>query len=60
MIAIRIIVALIFLFIAIISFPVTAVAKYGKKNRKLTLVFAGIGSLSTILFIILIWPYIPD
>lgn len=60
MLAIRIILALVFLFLAIVSFPATAIAKYGKKNRLLTLIFAGVGSISTILFIILIWPYIPD
>lgn len=57
---IRLIIAVIFLFLAIISFPATAIAKYGRKNRLLTLIFAGAGVISTIAFMILIWPYLPD
>lgn len=56
---IRLIIAVIFLFIAIIGFPATAIAKYGRKNRLLTMIFAGTGVVSTLAFMILIWPYLP-
>jgi hypothetical protein len=56
----RLVIAVIFLFLAIISFPLTAIAKYGKRNRLLTMIFAGGGAVSTLAFMILIWPYIPD
>ena len=52
--------AVVFLVLAIISLPLTVMMKYGKKNRKWTLVFGFSGAVSTLVFIILIWPYLPD
>ena len=57
---VRLIAAIVFLFPAILAFPAAAVGKYGLKNRKMTMAAVGVGVLSTFLFIILIWPYIPD
>ena len=57
---IRLIAAVVFLLVAIVSLPLAMVMKYGKKNRKLTLVFGCMGAVSTLLFMVLIWPYLPD
>jgi hypothetical protein len=56
----RLIGAVVFLILAIISLPLTVMMKYGKKNRKLTMVFGIAGAISTLVFIFLIWPYLPD
>ncbi|HDD59489.1 MAG: hypothetical protein J7K08_02900 [Thermoplasmata archaeon] len=52
--------AVISIVIAVAAVPLTYVAKYSLRNRKLTTLFAAMGAVSVMLFIYLVWDYIPE
>ena len=58
--SVRLDIALVLLIVAIICGPGAIVAKYGMKNRRAATVLALTGAFSTLLFMILIWPYLPS
>jgi hypothetical protein len=55
---VRQVLSVIFLVVAIVSGPLAVVAKYGLRSRRLTVMFAVLGILATIVFIALAWPYL--
>lgn len=56
----REILAVVCIVIAVVAVPLTYIAKYSLRSRKLTAIFAAMGAVSVMLFIYLVWDLIPE
>lgn len=56
----REILAVISMVVAVAAVPLTYIAKYSLRKRWLTTLFAAMGAASVMLFIYLVWDYIPE